>query len=72
MSDVDTYPKMMYKGVYNPEVGFGPLTKVIVQGPKEEKAKAEEGFVSGADLEDLMPAELKPKRAKVKKEDDAE
>jgi hypothetical protein len=61
------YPKMLYKGIYNPEAGLGPLQKIIVGSEVEEKEKSAEGFVSADDLDSLVPDELKPEKPKKKK-----
>lgn len=73
MAEFIEYPKMLYKGVFNPEAGLGPLQKTTVNNAAEERAKLKDGFVTADDIETLIPApaeESAPARRGAKKNGD--
>lgn len=54
------FPKVLYSGVWNPEVGLGGLQAVTVTSAKEEKEQLKAGFVNAEDVESLTDG-AKPK-----------
>lgn len=54
------YPKVLYKGVFDPEVGgLNVMDKLTVTSAKEEKDALKAGFVDAGDIESLRQ-DVKP------------
>lgn len=66
--DHQEYPRVMYRGAYDPAMGLGNLQTVTVGSASEEKEQAKDGFVCHEDLDSLIPEDRRPKpEAKPKK-----
>jgi len=65
------YPKVLYKGEFNPEAGgLNAMERLTVNSAKEEKDALKSGFVAAEDVESLKPDA--PKGKKPAKNDDGE
>jgi len=63
------FPKVLYKGVWSPEVGLSGLQAVTVASPKEEKEQLKAGFVNAEDVESLGADKPASKKSKAESEE---
>lgn len=70
--DIVEYPKMLYLGKFDRNVGLGGLKSKVVSNSKEEKAALKEGWFGAEDIEaNATDTEAKPAKKDEKKGDDA-